>query len=258
MYSIMIKRQFRALKREFQKLYLLNQMALPEKKQYVILENQDLAFPSAKRADFDGKMHIIPVGDPTYASKLMRRQEAQELIAGIMQNPLIVAGKVQPLQPKIVNEAYRIWLETFDKREYMKLLPKMDEPDCDPETENAMIYQGDEVHPKESYDIPSHLEVHERFKKSQLMKDAPEEVRAALDKLIREEKAMFAKVQSTRQDFGSKGPELAPAPADGMPPETDPQMNGPRPGMNVPPEGTEALEQGAPGEIPVEGDMSAA
>ena len=256
MYSIMIKRQFRSLKNEFQKLYLLNQQALPEKKQYVILENQNLAFPEAKRQDFDGKMHIIPVGDPTYASKLMRRQEAQELIAGVMQHPLIVQSKVQVTEPKIVNEAYRIWLETFDKREYMKLLPKMAEPDCDPETENAMIYQGDEVEPKEHYDIPSHLEVHERFKKSQLMRDAPEEVRTALDELIRKEKAIFAKVASTKQDFGGAGPQPAPQgggmPPGGMPPQGDPDMNGPRPGMIVPPQGTEVLQEGAPGETPPE------
>ena len=258
MYSIMIKRQFRSLKREFQKLYLLNQQALPEKKQYVILENSDLAFPTAKRKDFDGKMHIIPIGDPTYASKLLRRQEANELIMGMMQNPLVMQGKAPPIQPKIVNEAYKIWLETFDKREYMKLLPTLPEPDCDPETENAMIYQGDEVHPKEHYDIPAHLEVHERFKKSQLMKDAEPEVKAALDKLIKEEKAMFAKVSMAQQEFGAKLP--SPSGPGGAPPEDgqEPDMNGPRPGMIVNPEQEESIEEGPQGGLPPGGELGVA
>ncbi len=214
LYNTMIKRIYRSLKKEFATLAFLNQINLPEEKQYVILEDPDhLAFPTARRSDFDGKMHIVPVGDPSYASKLSRRQEAAEIYSGLLGNPLIMDPATKQLkQPDIVYEATRVWLETFDRKDINKLLPDMPEKSQDPVVENAALMQGDTVEVHDTDDPIHHLEVHERFKKTAFYEHLPEEGRKALDKHIAEHKAQAYKLMHSREGLGAAAMPHAPIP----------------------------------------------
>jgi hypothetical protein len=237
----MIKRLYRSLKKEFSTLAFLNQINLPEEKQYVILEDPDnLAFPTARRSDFDGKMHIIPVGDPSYASKLSRRQEAAEIYSGLLGNPLIVDPAMKKvLQPDIIYEATKVWLETFDRKDINKLLPEMPEKSQDPVVENAGLMQGDIVEVSDKDDPIHHLEVHERFKKTAYYDHLPKEGREALDKHIQDHKAQAYKLFHAREGLGANAapPPMAPPPGGGgMPPGAPmpPPMGGPPPGAGTP------------------------
>ncbi|HTG45203.1 MAG TPA: hypothetical protein VK633_11800, partial [Verrucomicrobiae bacterium] len=230
LYNTMIKRLYRSLKKEFATLAFLNQINLPEQKQYVILEDPDhLAFPTARRADFDGRMHIVPVGDPSYASKLSRRQEAAEIYSGLLGNPLIVdpvSKKV--LEPDVIYEATKVWLETFDRKDIPKLLPEMPQKSQDPVVENAALMQGDIIEISDKDDPIHHLEVHERFKKTAFYSHLPKEGREALDKHIAEHKAQAYELMHAKEGLGASA---APAPA--LPPM--PGGGGPAPAPGVPP-----------------------
>lgn len=214
LYNTMIKRLYRSLKQEFQGLAFLNQIHLPEEKQYVILEDPDnLAFPKAHRSDFDGKMHIIPVGDPSYASKLSRRQEGQEILAGLLANPLIVDPATRQVKnPKAVFNATKAWLETFDRKDVKKLLPEMPEEPIDPETENAMMMQGDYPKPGPKDDSIQHLETHERFKTLEFYKHMDQDAKDLLDKHIKETKAQVYLQMEMRKKLGANVPPPAGAP----------------------------------------------
>lgn len=243
LYNTMIKRLYRSLKKEFATLAFLNQINLPEEKQYVILEDPDnLAFPTARRSDFDGNMHIVPVGDPSYASKLSRRQEAAEIYSGLLANPLIMDPASKQLkQPDVVYEATKVWLETFDRKDINKLLPDMPEKSQDPVVENAGLMQGDVIEVHDTDDPIHHLEVHERFKKTPYYDHLPKEGRDALDKHIADHKAQAYKLMHAREGLGAGaaphspippmpgggGPAMAPAP----PPAAMPPAPPPNPEM---------------------------
>ncbi len=211
LYNTMIKRLYRSLKKEFNQIAFLNQIHLPEKKQYMVMEDVDnIAFPEARRADFDARMHIIPVGDPSYASKLTRRQEAQEIYTAILNNPLVVeTGKIQIKNERAVYEATKALLETYDRKDLKKLLPPMKEEIRQPEEENAMFFQGDYVDPVDGEDVIYHLEVHERFKKSELYKQMDAEDKKLLDKHLKATKALVYKSMKAANNLGA--PVEAPA-----------------------------------------------
>lgn len=207
LYNVMIKRLFRSLKEEFRLIYMANKVHLPVKKQFFILEDETPAFPEAKRKDFDYNMHLVCVGDPTYASKLTRRQEAAEIYSGILNNPLYVSNNtVQVVQPKALLEATKTWLETFDRRDMKKLLPRVPPDPKDPIDENAMFFQGDYVEPVPGEDVVAHLEVHERFKTTPYYNEMDEEKRALLDKHIDATKAMAYKVLEAQRGLGAQLP----------------------------------------------------
>jgi hypothetical protein len=214
LYNTMIKRLYRSLKKEFATLAFLNQIYLPEEKQFVILEDPDnLAFPTAHRSDFDGKMHIVPVGDPSYASKLSRRQEAAELYTGLLGNPLIMDPATKKIiQPDVIYEATKAWLDTFDRKDINKLLPDMPEKSQDPVIENAGLMQGDVVEVHDTDNPIHHLEVHERFKKAPYYDHLPEEGRKALDKHIQDHKAQAYKLMEARQGLGASAAPHTPLP----------------------------------------------
>lgn len=199
LYNTMIKRLFRGLKKEFELIALFNQINLGEKKQYIVMEDvNNIAFKQTKRKDFDARMHIIPVGDPSYASKLTRRQEAAEVYQGILTNPLYVeTGKIMVKDERALYEATKAWLETYDRKDIRSLLPKVKEQPKSPEQENAMFMQGDYVDPVEGEDVVHHLEVHERFKKTEFYKQMDDEDKKLLDKHIRATKALAYKAQKT-------------------------------------------------------------
>jgi hypothetical protein len=224
LYNTMIKRLYRSLKKEFGTLAFLNQINLPEEKQFVILEDMDNpAFSKARRKDFDGKMHIIPVGDPSYASKLSRRQEATEIYTGLLNNPLVIDPATKQIkQPEAIYKATKVWLETFDRKDAMSLLPEIPEQSQDPVVENAALMQGDIIEVHDTDDPVHHLEVHERFRKSPYYKHLDEEAKDALDAHIKEHKGQAYKMMEAKMHLGASAPVApgggGPAAAPGVPP----------------------------------------
>jgi len=211
LYSVMIKRLFRSYKKELRLLYTINSLSLPESKQYRVTGSEEkIAFRTIKQEDFDGKMDIIPVGDPSFASRLSRQQEAKEILSMTLSNPLIVANpQVQILNPKAIHEAYKDVLETYDKKNLSALLPDVPEPPVDPEAENAMIIQGDQPTAKPGEDHVAHLASHEEFKKSPFYEGIAPDRKKLLQVHIDQTRALaFLELQSS-QNLGGNGQQQA-------------------------------------------------
>ena len=177
-FAVMTKRIFRSLRKELRLLMVLNQLFLDDRKEYRVMEREDrIAFPEIKKEDFSGVMDVIPIGDPSYASKMTRRQEAQELYGLLMQNPLIIGtqdGSVPP-NVKAIHELTRDLIESYDRKNINKILPELPDEPIDPVMENAMFMQGDYTQPKSGEDHPQHLQTHANFTQSEYFAQMPED-----------------------------------------------------------------------------------
>ena len=223
LYTVMIKRLFRSFKKEMGLVYTMDQLYLPEEKQYRVMGGKDVAFPKIKRTDFDGKMDVIPVGDPSYASRLTRRQDAQEIMMGLINNPVVgaVNPEIQIQKPEAIYSATKTWLQTFDWfKDVDKLLPDLPEPPVEPEMENAGFMQGDYVEPRMGEDHRRHMETHTRFKTTPAYMAMPPEYKALVDKHIMQTGAIvYVEEQQALAAGGAPGgaplmggPEMAPPP----------------------------------------------
>ena len=204
-FSILTKRLFRSLKKELAMIFQLNKLYLPETKQYVVMEGEeDIAFPEIKRAEFQDVRHVIPVGDPTFASKAQRRQEANELYQILINNPLVgyANPKLGQLQnPAAIHEVTKDLIETYNNKKLSKLLPKLPEPPMAPDAENALVMQGDRPVPKPGEDHNLHIATHEGFKTTKHYKLMPEAYRKLLDRHIDETKALAFLESKAQESF---------------------------------------------------------
>ena len=177
-FAVMTKRIFRSLRKELRLMMVLNQLFMPDTKEYRLMENEaEIAFRDVKKEDFSGIMDVIPIGDPSYASKLTRRQESQELYSILMQNPLIIGGPEGEPKPNMraIHELTSDLIDAYDKKNKNKILPELpDEPDS-PAVENAKFMQGDYVQPKPGEDHKAHLQVHGQFLQTEYFQVMPDE-----------------------------------------------------------------------------------
>lgn len=228
-FGVMIKRLFRSLKKELGLIYAVDQLYLPETKQYRVMEAEDkIAFPTIRRADFDGHMDVIPVGDPTYASRLTRRQEAMELYQMILANPLLgaVDPRLQVKEPKAILAATREVLETYDRKTLFNIIPELPPAPMAPTAENALFMQGDRHDPLPGEDHLAHLEAHLQFKQTPFFAAMRPEYQALVAEHIDKTRAMLYEESAMRQAFGGQGniapvgpaagpgPGMAPVPPD--------------------------------------------
>lgn len=217
LYTVMIKRLFRSFKKELGLIYTMDQLYLPEEKQYRVMGGKEIAFPKIKRTDFDGKMDIVPVGDPSYASRLTRRQDAQEIMMGLINNPVVGAlnPEVQIQKPEAIYMATKTWLQTFDWfKDVEKVLPDLPPPPVEPEMENAMFMQGDYQEPRMGEDHLRHMETHARFKQGPAYAAMPPEYQSLLEKHIMQTGAIvYVEEQQALAAGGAPGPVASPAPA---------------------------------------------
>lgn len=85
-FSSIVKRTWRAMKREFQLLYELNALYLPASKiQFMDPETGKLV--SISKVDYMDDVTIRPAADPTMVSDAMRIQQAQGLLTAASANP---------------------------------------------------------------------------------------------------------------------------------------------------------------------------
>lgn len=228
LYNVMIKRLFRSLKKELQLIHTCNSLYLPEKKQYRVLGFEGApAFPEIKRKDFSGKFDVIPLGDPSYASRGTRRQEAVELYQLLLANPIV--GVQQPGMtvgsPEVVMAATKEILETYDKKNLMGYLPKLPPPPMGPVAENALFMQGDTREPQPGEDHIGHLKVHLAFAQTPFYASMSEDYKKLLVEHIEKTKAQLYQEAAAQaalgggsgpvQPMGPQASAAAPAGAEG-------------------------------------------
>jgi|GEM_PF-2518870 len=238
-FGVMTKRLFRSLEKELRLIFLNNQLFLPESKQYVVMEgDENIAFKAINRSDMDGVKHVIPVGDPTYASRLQRRQEAQELVAFMLQNPLtgVVPQGVQVQNPQALWEATKDFIESYDHKKVNRYLPKLPEPPMSPDAENAMFMQGLTHDPQPGENHELHLAIHDAFEKTDAYKEMAPEYKEILKKHKEKTRALWMLEEKTRSSLGTQGVKdyldnvgKAKPPQEG---EVEPTMPEPAPSMN--------------------------
>jgi hypothetical protein len=249
LYNVMIKRLFRSLKKELRLIHTCNQLYLPEEKQYRVLGFEGpMAFPKIKRKDFDGRFDVIPLGDPSYASRGTRRQEAIELMQLMMGHPLVGVQQpgMQVGSPELMMAGLKEIIETYDKKSLMGYLPKLPEPSMGPIAENALFIQGDAHDPKPGEPHIEHLKVHLGLTQSPYWQSLEEERKDLVRDHIRKTEALLYQETAAQaalgglgpaQPMGPEGPAAAPAgaPAPGgpMPPgEAATPSPAPEPALN--------------------------
>jgi hypothetical protein len=233
-FGVMIKRIFRSLKKELKLLYEINGLFLPEEKQYRVMEAENkIAFPKIKRADFEGTMDVIPLADPTYASRLTRRQEAQEIYGMILQNPLLGVANPQLVvkNPKAILAATREVVETYDRKNLLSVIPELPPEPMSPIAENALFMQGDSHDPMPGEDHMGHFEIHMGFTRTPFFASMPPEFKKLLMDHIDKTKSLLYAEQQTRQALGGGLPPGGMGAGAMMPPSPAPAPMGPQPGQ---------------------------
>lgn len=206
-FTVMTKRIFRSLRKELRLLMTLNQIFLPDIHEYRIMESRDkIAFPDIKREDFSGVKDVIPIGDPSYASRMTKRKEAIEIYQLVMSNPLIIGtppdketGKSAiPPNLRAMHEALRDVLITYEKQNVDKLLPELPEEPMSPENENARFVQGDYRSPVQGENHMRHMQVHVNFMSLKYYINMPPKYQQLLQQHLQETQAA-AYQEATKQ-----------------------------------------------------------
>jgi hypothetical protein len=208
-FAVMTKRIFRSLRGELRLLLSLNQLFSPEQKQYRVMEDiKKIPFPTVKRADFDAVYDVIPLGDPSYASKESRRREAVEAYQIMMQNPLVIGNPKtgEGSNPKAIHELTSNVLDTFDTINKKKILPDLPEEPLPPESENAMMMQGDAPEPNPQENVKEHIQAHVNFKKSPWYAGMPMEYKQLVDRHIQSTMMMARMIEESRRNLGGEPP----------------------------------------------------
>ena len=219
-FAVMTKRIHRSLRKELRLLFSLNSIHLPDSKEYRIMESeQDIAFSDIKKADFDGKFDIMPIGDPSFASKTIRKQEALEKYQLLLANPLIIGNPELGMPPnkRAIWEVTSDYLEALEAKNKNKLLPPIPEEPISPEEENAMFAQGDKVEPKQGEDHNNHLTVHLNFADGELFNTMPEKFQDLLEEHVIATQNIARSDQALQEQLGGI-PGQAPQASGGEPP----------------------------------------
>lgn len=224
-FGVMTKRLFRSLKKELGLIYAMNSLYLPTEKQYRVMGSEDkIAFPTIKRSDFDGRMDVIPLGDPTYASRITRRQEAMELYQLFLGNPLtgVADPRVQVQNPKALLAVMKEVVDTYDRPNLAAALPELPPMPLSPLTENAMFMQGDSHDPMPGEDHMMHLQAHTNFARTPAFANMPPEYKKLLEDHVRKTQAILYTEEQARAALGAMPPGMGQMPM-GQPPMGPPQ-----------------------------------
>jgi hypothetical protein len=198
-FTVMTKRIFRSLKKELRLLMTLNQIYLPDTKEYRVMEDIDnIAFSDFKKEDFSGVHDVLPTGDPSFASRSTKRREAMERYQILMSNPLIIGSPPDPntgqreFPPnrRAIYEALNDVLVTYETVNKQKLLPELPEESKPPDQENAMFNQGDYVSPKPGENHQEHLQIHAGFVLTEFYAAMPDDYKGLHNRHVQETRVM--------------------------------------------------------------------
>ena len=148
------KRMHNGQKQEFRMLaeiFAENPMPYP----YFVGNNID---PQVMAQDFDGRVDVLPVSDPSIFSMAQRMSLAQTQL------------QMAQAAPQLHNmyEAYRRMYDALDIKNVEALLPPPPQPQpMDPGTENSMALTGKPLQPFPQQDHIAHIRVHAAMVRSQ-------------------------------------------------------------------------------------------
>lgn len=187
-FSVIVKRTYRSMRKEFKLLKLQNEIFLPDSKEYRISGNsRKIAFSDIKREDFGGVNDINPIADPSFASKQGRREEAIQLHEITMQNPLVIgtpsAGPDQPpaIKPNLraIAASTKNLYAAFDEPNTRELIDAIESTippvPLDPHEENGMFMQGDGPAPQQADNHGAHVQIHLAFSRTPEYEKLPQE-----------------------------------------------------------------------------------
>jgi len=206
-FSVMTKRIFRSLKGELGDIFALNQIFLPDGKEFVVMEGEDrIPFPDIKRKDFNHKYHINPVADPAYSSRTARKQEALELYQAMIVNPLIAGNPGAGMSPNFqaIHALTKNLINTFQITNAEEILPAMPQQSISPVDENAMFMQGDARDPVPGENHEQHLQVHATFRQGAFYSDMKAEYKELFETHITKTKQLMLLEQERAKVLGEQ------------------------------------------------------
>ena len=158
--SAIHKRLHYAQKKEFRILARVISEFLPPEYPYMVAGGNR----QIKQADFDNRVDIIPVSDPTIFSMSQRITLAQTQLQLAQSNPQI----------HNVYEAYRRMYQAMGVQQIEQILPPPPQPmPMDPGMENSSVLLQKPLQAFPDQDHDAHIETHRAFMSSYLVKNTP-------------------------------------------------------------------------------------
>lgn len=194
-FAVQTKRIFRQFKKELRLIMELNQIFLSDKKEYRIMGKGGIAFPDIKKEDFGGVADIIPIGDPSYASRSTRRGEAMELFNTLMPlfqgTPPDEAGQGgTPPNEAGIHALISNLLDTYEVKNRSQIHPPLPDKELTPEDENALFMSGDYKAPVSGENHGEHMVMHINFVQSEHFEDMADDYQSLVLEHIEATKQM--------------------------------------------------------------------
>ena len=158
--SAIHKRLHYAQKKEFRILARIIAEFLPPEYPYMVAGGNR----QIKQTDFDNRVDILPVSDPTIFSMSQRITLAQTQLQLAQSNPQI----------HNLYEAYRRMYESMGVQQIDQILPPPQQPQpMDPAMENSQVLMQTPLQAFPQQDHIAHIEAHRAFMSSYLVKNTP-------------------------------------------------------------------------------------
>jgi hypothetical protein len=158
--SAIHKRLHYAQKKEFRILARIIAEFLPPEYPYMVAGGNR----QIKQSDFDNRVDILPVSDPTIFSMSQRITLAQTQLQLAQSNPQI----------HNLYEAYRRMYESMGVQQIDQILPPPQQPQpMDPAMENSQVLMQTPLQAFPQQDHIAHIEAHRAFMSSYLVKNTP-------------------------------------------------------------------------------------
>ena len=184
--SAIHKRLHYAQKKEFRILARIIAEVLPPEYPYMVAGGNR----QIKQADFDDRVDIIPVSDPTIFSMAQRITLAQTQLQLAQSNPQI----------HNLYEAYRRMYQAMGIQQIEQILPPPPQPQpMDPGMENSQVLMQKPLQAFPEQDHQAHIDAHRAFMSSYLVKNTPN-IMALLQSHISQHISFLARAEITAKN----------------------------------------------------------
>ena len=184
--SAIHKRLHYAQKKEFRILARIIAEVLPPEYPYMVAGGNR----QIKQADFDDRVDIIPVSDPTIFSMAQRITLAQTQLQLAQSNPQI----------HNLYEAYRRMYQAMGIQQIEQILPPPPQPQpMDPGMENSQVLMQKPLQAFPEQDHQAHIDAHRAFMSSYLVKNTPN-IMALLQSHVSQHISFLARAEITAKN----------------------------------------------------------
>ena len=184
--SAIHKRLHYAQKKEFRILARIIAEVLPPEYPYMVAGGNR----QIKQADFDDRVDIIPVSDPTIFSMAQRITLAQTQLQLAQSNPQI----------HNLYEAYRRMYQAMGIQQIEQILPAPPQPQpMDPGMENSQVLMQKPLQAFPEQDHQAHIDAHRAFMSSYLVKNTPN-IMALLQSHVSQHISFLARAEITAKN----------------------------------------------------------